>query len=72
MIIYLITNKINDKRYVGLTTQTMEERWKQHKYDALHGNNYPIHKAMRKYGIENFRIEIIDTATSIEELKRKE
>lgn len=30
MIIYLITNKINNKMYVGLTTKTLEKRWKGH------------------------------------------
>jgi hypothetical protein len=28
--IYLITNKINDKKYVGLTTRSIEIRWKEH------------------------------------------
>ena len=28
MIIYKITNNINKKVYIGLTTQTLEYRWK--------------------------------------------
>lgn len=57
--IYLITNKINGKTYVGQTTKTIEKRWKQHlshsKYD-----NYPLYYAMRKHGIDNFYIELLD------------
>lgn len=32
--IYCITNLINSKRYVGKTTTTIEERWKEHKSDS--------------------------------------
>ena len=28
--IYQITNKINKKIYIGLTTKTIDKRWKEH------------------------------------------
>lgn len=71
-IIYKLTNNINGKVYIGLTTRPFNIRMNQHKYDAIHNNKYPIHKAINKYGWENFTKEIIDNATTLEELKEKE
>lgn len=74
--IYKITNIINNKIYVGLTTKTPEERWKQH-VSTAHKLNHKDSKclfkrAIRKYGQDNFKLEIIDIADSEEELKEKE
>lgn len=61
--IYKIINKINNKIYVGQSID-IQERWYQHKYKAFDKNeigyNSAIHLAMRKYGVENFSIEIIE------------
>ena len=72
MFIYCITNKINNKKYVGLTTKPIKLRFYYHKYLAEHNKGYYLHAAMRKYGVENFEIEKLDTAKNIEELKEKE
>ena len=58
--IYKITNQINQKSYIGLTTQAYDERWKQHIRSIGTNNEYAIHKAFKKYGIENFSFEIIE------------
>lgn len=56
--IYIIRNTVNNKVYIGQTSQTMAERWQEHKYNAKAGKRgQPIYLAMRKYGIENFYIE---------------
>lgn len=71
-IIYKITNKINNKIYIGETTRNLNVRWNEHKHEALsngHGYNYHIHNAMRKYGIDNFNIEIIDNCPDEERFK---
>ena len=62
MIIYKITNLINNKIYIGLTTTELKVRWNRHcvKSDPRH-----LYCSMRKYGIENFTIEQIDSADSI-------
>lgn len=57
--IYLITNTVNGKRYVGQTTNT-QQRWRQHIHSAKHGSAYPIHAAIRKYGVENFALRIVE------------
>jgi group I intron endonuclease len=57
--IYLITNIINNKKYVGYTSN-IKNRWKIHIYDAFQKNlKLPLYRSMRKHGIENFTIEII-------------
>lgn len=57
--IYKITNNINGKAYIGLTTQTIPIRWAKHKNNA-NFIDYPLYRAMRKYGIENFDIKEIE------------
>lgn len=63
--IYLITNKINQKVYVGKTND-LKLRWSSHKSVAKAGPKtgetfYPIHYAIRKYGSTNFEIESLLT-----------
>lgn len=68
-LIYQITNRINNKIYIGETRR--QDRWKQHQRYALGGPiKYPkhfkaIHAAIKKYGVENFTFEIIDTCKSL-------
>ena len=57
--IYKITNTINNKIYIGQTRYTIQKRWTEHcsVYNKL---DYPLYKAMRKYGQDNFIIEEIE------------
>lgn len=71
MLIYCITNKVNGKKYVGQTIRDLKERWKQHKNRSKHVD-FLLYRAMRKYGTNNFEIEIIDTAKNQNELNEKE
>ena len=59
--IYCITNIINSKRYIGKTTLTVQERFKQHCKDSQKErcDKRPLYDAMNKYGIENFIVEYI-------------
>lgn len=61
-IIYKITNKINGKIYIGETTSSLEQRWKDHCRDGKNSdhNKSVLHDAIHKYGADNFSIEQID------------
>lgn len=57
--IYRITNLINKKNYIGQTIDA-SKRWWQHKNEARKAEpSMIINKAMKKYGISNFKFEII-------------
>ena len=56
--IYKIFNDVNEKVYIGQTTQSIKARWSGHKHDMQTTDSH-LYRAMRKYGIDNFHIEII-------------
>ena len=58
-VIYLITNTINGKVYVGQTRRTLHRRWSEHKRD-MWKFDVPLYRSMRKYGIENFTIRMLE------------
>ena len=60
--IYVIRNTINSKIYIGQTKVSVEQRWKEHLRHAQYGDQV-INKAMKKYGIDKFYIETIETCT---------
>lgn len=73
MIIYKVTNIVNDKVYIGLTIRTLSVRKSQHVSDSKrHTYNSYFHSAIRKYGIESFKWEIIASAASKTQLKKLE
>lgn len=57
--IYKIINNVNDKVYIGKTTTTLENRWWHHKSDYLQ-YDWHLYKAMRKYGIDNFYMQLVE------------
>ena len=72
MIIYKITNTKNGKIYIGQTVQALNKRIAKHKQRMKSGAKMPLYCAFRKYGIESFTFEVIDTANNAEELNEKE
>lgn len=63
-LIYCYTNLINNKKYVG-QTNNLKRRVKQHKDDSFINYNEArynqlIHQAIRKYGLNNFKIDILE------------
>jgi group I intron endonuclease len=59
MIIYKATNEINGMVYIGQTTQQFIKRKNDHLINAKNGSNFYFHKAIRKYGKDNFEWEIL-------------
>lgn len=57
--IYKITNTINGKVYIGQTIQPLDKRWKQHKRNIKGNEICTIHRAIAKYGEENFTIQCL-------------
>lgn len=71
--IYKITNLINNKIYIGKTKYSIETRFKNHLWSIDHHRTKSLlYDAMNKYGKDNFKIEQIDQADSLEELNEKE
>lgn len=67
--VYCLTNKINGKKYVGITSQRPHDRWQN-------GKRYLRHKKMRedvlKYGWDNFEKEILFEGLTREQAAEKE
>lgn len=69
-IIYAYRNKVNNKYYVGLTSQDPKRRWKKD------GNGYKgqdkFWKAIQKYGWENFEHIILEDNVDVLKLEERE
>lgn len=72
MYIYKITCKENNKVYIGQTTESIQTRFKRHMGYQKNESDTKFYRAVRKYGCDNFTIELIDTATSRQELDELE
>ena len=68
-IVYCHLNKINGKRYIGITSQKPEDRWKN---GTHYEHNQHFSNAIKKYGWENFEHLILHTNLSREEASNKE
>lgn len=60
--IYVITNDINGKQYVGKTNWTIEKRFREHIKDRKYRKceKRPLYSAMNKYGIEHFSVKQLE------------
>lgn len=72
--IYCVTCLVNGKMYIGQTTIPIHKRWKHHIQIAFSKRcKYRFHRAIKKYGPENFCVEEVLSfkASSIEKLSEK-
>lgn len=74
--IYKIENKINHKVYIG-QSKNLTQRLSRHKVEPFntksHAYEYPLYRAIRKYGIENFSFDILEECelSELNALERK-
>jgi len=71
-VVYLITNTVNGKVYVGQTTVGVSKRWKGHKDEARKGSECPIHRAIRKYGAASFDVQVVEECSTSDSLNASE
>jgi group I intron endonuclease len=73
MVIYQITNQITNDFYIGKTINKIQVRFYHHKYNAINKKSQTyLHRAIRKYGIENFSIIVLEEIQQKELLNEKE
>lgn len=70
-VIYKFTNLVNNKIYIGQTRKRFRDRLSDHIWQM---NNKPcyFHKALQKYGLSNFDIEILEHCENILDLNNLE
>lgn len=73
-IVYMATNKINGKRYIGVTKFILRKRVTQHFYYAFQGKRYDsiFYKAIRKYHRDDFSWSILFSTSSYDVALKKE
>lgn len=75
MYVYKITNRINNKVYIGITNN-YETRWRLHKQTSVNERHAEydkvLYRAFRKYGLDNFEFKILLDGLSLDEAKAKE
>lgn len=70
-LIYAITNLINNKKYVGQTRKEINKRWSQHLSDRRYTPDRPLYKEMNEYGVDNFKIRILEEC-DVDKLNERE
>lgn len=71
-ILYVVTNKVNGKCYVGLTSRTLRQRKSEHCARVKEGSPYALHRAIRKYGEGSFVWVAVASCRTFEDACRAE
>jgi group I intron endonuclease len=69
--IYIITNTVTGKSYIGQTVDP-KKRWSQHRTYAKNNPTQGIHIAMNADGLENFTFEVIETCETLKQANARE
>ena len=60
-LVYMVINRINGKRYIGVTRKTLEQRRYSHFWAARNGSKLVFASAIRKYGPDAFEFSVMQT-----------
>ena len=75
MGVYSIENTITHYRYIGQSTN-IRKRWNNHKSAAFNKNSSeyhrPLYRDIRLYGLANFKLEVIESCSTKDELLARE
>lgn len=72
--IYIITNIVNGKAYIGKTEESFKKRWRHHSSllkGNYHSNKY-LQNAWNKYGEINFKFEILHVCSKDDDINQLE
>ena len=69
--VYRVTNVLNGKVYVGVTTKSLNERWKHHVFSSKN-NDLVFGAAIRKYGEDRFTMEVLEKCESRQHMLERE
>jgi group I intron endonuclease len=72
--IYVIRNTVNDKVYIGSTTQPLCKRMAGHREVFRKKTNQILYNAMNEHGVDNFYIELLEEhpCENLEQLRKRE
>ncbi len=70
--VYMATNMVNGKKYIGKTMKSLSSRKGAHISASLHGSQVLFHKAIRKYGVRSFDWNKVYHSKNEQELFHKE
>lgn len=69
-VIYKIEHIATRRTYIG-KAQNVDRRWWEHLNNVRKGKKHPLYDAIRKYGVDAFNFEVIDTVAEQEVNQRE-
>ena len=70
--VYKITCKVNNKIYIGQTIESLTQRFNRHMGYQKDEHDTKFYRAIRKYGKDNFYIELLEEVSNQNELDKRE